>query len=117
LPLRLGEFSEPLPDIAVVRARSDHYLAGHPSADEVWLVIEVSDSTLAYDREVKAALYANHGVTELWVIDLAQLQLLRYRKPADGRYTSAETLPMSRVPVAGTGIEIDLGTLAIAQTS
>lgn len=115
LPLRLGEFSEPLPDIAVVRSRSDQYGASHPTAADVLLLVEVSDSTLRYDREVKSALYARHGVPELWIVDVQARALHSYRSPVDGAYTSETTLPLGRMPVAATGVEIDLAMLAIAQ--
>jgi Uma2 family endonuclease len=115
LPLRLGEYSEPLPDIAVARPRSDHYGTSHPTAADVLLLVEVSDSTLRYDREVKSALYARHGVPELWIVDVQARKLLSYRSPVEGRYTSEATLPLGRMPVAATGAEIDLATLVIAQ--
>jgi Uma2 family endonuclease len=115
LPLRLGAYSEPLPDITIVRPRSDQYATHHPTAADVLLVVEVSDSTLRYDREIKAALYARHGVPELWIVDVQARELHSYRSPVDGGYTSQATLPLGRMPVAATGAEIDLATLVIAQ--
>jgi Uma2 family endonuclease len=117
LPLRLGDYSEPVPDIAIVRPRSDQYGTNHPTAADVLLVVEVSDSTLRYDREIKSALYARHGVPELWIVDVQARELSGYRSPADGSYTSETTLPFGRMPVAATGAEIDLATLVIAPLS
>ena len=115
LPLLLGEYSEPLPDVAVVRPSSDHYGTNHPTAEDALLVVEISDSTLRYDRDVKTLLYARHGVPEVWIFDAAAKQLHRYRSPADGAYGDQVTLPLSRLPVGTTGVDIDLATLAIAQ--
>jgi Uma2 family endonuclease len=115
LPVRLGEYSEPLPDIAIVRPRSDQYGTSHPTAADVLLLVEISDSSLRYDREVKSALYARHGVPELWIVDVQTRALHSYRLPVDGKYTSETTLPFGRMPVATTCAEIDLATLAISQ--
>ncbi len=95
-PIRLGESSEPQPDIAVVRDRS--YAAAHPEAADVLLLIEVADTTLDFDRDVKLPLYARHGIPECWLIDVAGSQLSIHREPAEGEYrhirrpTSGETL-------------------------
>jgi Uma2 family endonuclease len=74
------------------------------------LVIEVSDTTLRYDRDVKAPLYARHGVPEFWIIDVQNAQLLVYREPRDGRYEkhSALSRPASAPITAVHGVTIDL---------
>lgn len=70
-PVRLGDHSEPEPDIALLRPRADDYGSGLPPlAEDVLLLIEVSDSTLRYDRTVKQPLYARHSIPEVWVVDL-----------------------------------------------
>jgi Uma2 family endonuclease len=117
LPVRLGDYSELLPDIAVVRPRSDRYGSSHPAAADVLLLVEISDSTLRYDRDVKSALYGRHGVPELWIVDVQARALHVYRSPADGKYTSETTLPLGRMPIAGTGVEIDLATLVVPKPS
>jgi Uma2 family endonuclease len=83
-PIRLGELSELQPDIAVVRDRS--YAAAHPEASDLLLVIEVADTTLEFDRDVKLPLYARHGVPECWLIDVAARQLKIHREPVEGEY-------------------------------
>ncbi len=83
-PIRLGELSEPQPDIAVVRDRS--YAAAHPEAADVLLLIEVADTTLEIDRDIKLPLYARHGVPECWLVDVAGSQLSIHREPAEGEY-------------------------------
>ena len=69
-PLRLDAYNEPEPDLMLLRPRADDYRASHPSAADVLLLVEVSETSLAYDRGVKLALYAKFGVPEVWIIDL-----------------------------------------------
>jgi Uma2 family endonuclease len=84
--VRLSRSSEPQPDLALLRPRKDFYRTGHPSGPETQLVIEVSDSTLRYDRQIKVPLFARHGVPEVWVVDLEHNQLHFYRSLVDGAY-------------------------------
>ncbi|HUL83028.1 MAG TPA: Uma2 family endonuclease, partial [Gammaproteobacteria bacterium] len=97
LPLRLSEESEPQPDLALVKRRGDYYAERHPTAADVLLVIELADSTLRYDLEVKVPLYARHGVAETWIVDLANARLHSYRKPEDGRYAAAASTKLGMV--------------------
>lgn len=69
-PLRLNPDSEPQPDLLLLRPRGDDYLDRHPVPDDVFLLIEVSDSTLEFDRNQKLPAYARAGVPEVWIIDL-----------------------------------------------
>ncbi|OHC69961.1 MAG: hypothetical protein A3H93_04610 [Rhodocyclales bacterium RIFCSPLOWO2_02_FULL_63_24] len=83
-PVLLGERSEPQPDIAVVKDKS--YAESHPCVEDVLLIVEVSDTTLAYDRGVKLSLYARHGIPEVWLLDVNADELTVYREPAEGQY-------------------------------
>lgn len=83
-PLTLGDASEPQPDVAIVADRS--YADAHPWPGDTRLVIEVSDTTLAFDHEVKLALYARFDVPEVWIVDLQAGQLEVHRQPAGGQY-------------------------------
>lgn len=85
-PIRLNDFSEPEPDIALLRLRADFYRDAHPTPADVLLIIEVADTTLAYDRQVKAPLYAKAGVAELWIVNLLEEQVELYAELADGAY-------------------------------
>jgi Uma2 family endonuclease len=85
-PIVLGEYSEPQPDIAVLRFREDYYEQAHPSPTDIYLVIEVADTTVRYDREVKIPLYAEHGIPEAWLLDLEQKRLEIYHDPKEGEY-------------------------------
>lgn len=80
-PLRLDDTSEPEPDIAILRPRADFYMTAHPGPADVLLVIEVSDTSLAYDLGTKVPLYARHGIPEVWVIDAATRQTRVFRQP------------------------------------
>ena len=109
LPLRLNEDSEPLPDIAVVKPRADHYTSSHPAPADTWLVVEIGDSTLRYDRDVKARVYARAGVPEVWVIDLPENRVHVYRSPSNGKYGTAETVELGRLALtAFAGVEVNL---------
>jgi Uma2 family endonuclease len=90
VPLRLGEASEPQPDIAVVVPRADYYEHHHPTAADTLLVIELGDSTLRFDRDIKAPLYEQHGVPEVWVLDLRANRLIRFRRSATGEVIATE---------------------------
>ncbi len=69
-PIQLGEFSEPQPDVAILRFRSDFYADHHPMPPDIHLVIEVADTSLRHDLARKAPLYVAGGAQEVWVIDL-----------------------------------------------
>jgi Uma2 family endonuclease len=85
-PVVLPDSSEPEPDVAVLRPRDDFYAAGHPVPEDVLLLIEVSETSLEYDREVKLPLYARSGVPEVWVVNLSGEEILRYSLPEGEAY-------------------------------
>jgi len=77
-PVLLPDYSGPQPDVAVLRLREDFYAEAHPTPGDVLLLIEVSDTTLRYDREVKLPLYALAGILEVWIVDLQNGEILTY---------------------------------------
>lgn len=85
-PIVLNDFSEPQPDIAILEFREDFYRTAHPRPQDVLLVIEVADSTLEYDRQVKMPLYARGGIPEALIFNLAEEQFEYYSLPKAGRY-------------------------------
>ena len=85
-PIILPDRSEPEPDVTVLRPRDDFYAAGHPVPQDVLLLIEVSDTCLEYDREIKLPLYARVGIPEVWIVDLAGGEILAYSRPVSGSY-------------------------------
>ena len=91
-PNRLDKYSEPQPDISILKYRANYYSSGHPAPEDVYLVIEVSDTTLSYDRGVKLAMYAIAGIPEMWIADLQNDVLLVHREPAGDVYKTCSTL-------------------------
>lgn len=112
-PLRLAGANEPQPDLAVVRKNASRYAVAHPGPEDVLLLIEVADSSLAYDRSVKIPLYARHGIPEVWLVDLGNRAVEVFREPsADGyrkvrRYHPGERLKS----LALSEIVVDLAEL------
>lgn len=80
-PIILSDDSEPEPDVVIARNRSDNYLSSHPESADILLVIEVSDSTLKYDRRTKLSLYAESGISDYWIFNLVDIQLEMHSEP------------------------------------
>ena len=112
LPLRLDDASEPQPDIAVVLPRSDYYEQRHPGGADTLLAIEISDTTLEFDRDVKAPLYLEHGVAECWVLDIRANRLLRFRRSAGREIVSTECDFGAIAIAALPGVTVNLEPLA-----
>lgn len=91
-PICLPPDSEPQPDIVVLKYRADYYRNYLPNASEVLLLIEVSDTTAAYDRRIKLPLYARHGIREVWIFDLKAERLEIHSDPKGKSYGSLERL-------------------------
>src|SRR5882757_8774244 len=85
-PINLGNYSEPQPDVMVLKRRGDFYRAKMPEAADVLLLIEVSDTSLAFDQSTKLNLYARYGIAEYWIIDVAAKRVWVHRQPVDDRY-------------------------------
>ena len=96
----------------LVRPRADEYRASHPSAADVLLLVEISDSSLAYDRGTKLSLYARFGVPEVWIVDVASAVIEIYRQPADDAYSSHDRRTGgSLAPALVVGAAIDVAAL------
>jgi Uma2 family endonuclease len=91
-PLQLGDFSEPEPDFMLLKPNDDFYSSRHPIANDVLLLIEVADSSLAFDQNHKLRLYALHGIPEYWLLNLNDSCLEVYRKPNGEVYAEKTTL-------------------------
>ena len=96
-PIRLDNGSEPEPDLALLRPRRDFYATGHPTPSDVLLVVEVSDTTVEYDTQTKAPLYARAGIPELWIVDLTRACVMVYLDPADAGYATTRVLRRGEV--------------------
>jgi Uma2 family endonuclease len=111
-PLRLDSYNEPEPDLMLLRPRADDYRANHPGAADVLLLVEVSDSSLAYDRGRKLALYAQFGVAEVWIVDLAGSAVEVYLQPKEGAYSLTERrIGGALAPILVPSIAIDVAAL------
>ncbi len=106
----LDRGSMPQPDVAVLAPSADDYGTNHPSPADIRLIVEVSDSTLRYDRDVKVPLYARHGIPEVWIIDVQNCELKWYRAPQAGSYLEqgATNDPGEMQIPALPGIGVDL---------
>jgi Uma2 family endonuclease len=93
LALRLDDFSEPEPDLALVKRRSDHYRSSHPIPADVFLLVEVSPSSLRFDRNHKLPLYARHGIPEYWIVDVVKPVLHVFHTPQGERYLHEASMP------------------------
>jgi len=111
--LPLGEASQPEPDISVVIGSPQRYDGVDPKPDDVALVVEVSDSTLSFDRTRKLSVYARAGLREYWILNLIDRRLEIYRRPLPEHETYGDvTLAMEdgfASPVQATGAPVSVG--------
>lgn len=85
-PVELNEFSEPEPDLSILKFRQDYYRKSHPKPEDVLFLIEVADSSIDSDRQLKLPLYAEAGIPEVWIVNLPERQIEVYTKPAEKGY-------------------------------
>ena len=91
-PVHLDEYNEPEPDIALLKTREDFYTESHPLPEDVLLLVEVSDSTIEFDRTVKKTLYAAAEIAEFWLVNLRENTIEVYSQPKNGTYRLARIL-------------------------
>jgi Uma2 family endonuclease len=111
LPIVLDDWSEPEPDVALCRFDPDDYVHEHLKARDVFLVIEVSESTLAYDRGRKVAAYAGSGVPEYWIVNLVdrRIEVFNDPDPTNQRYRQERfAVPGDMLPLPG-GVSLAVG--------
>ncbi len=108
--IRLDRYTEPEPDVAVLKPRDDFYSGALPTGRDALLVIEVAESSPAYDLRTKARLYATHGVPAYWVVDLAGGRLHCFTAPDGGSFRDEQSAAeLGRIAVPGIDdIAIDL---------
>ncbi len=90
-PLALSEYSEPEPDVAILKPRPDFYSTAHPTPADVLFVIEVADSSIYKDRNVKLPHYASAGIPEVWLVDLEAQNIEVYTQPEGQAYQQKQT--------------------------
>lgn len=102
--IRLKDNSEPQPDLAILKFRDDFYEAGLPTPEDILLIIEVADSSIDYDRDVKSPLYSTAGIPEMWLFDVNQKIIEAYSQPSRfgykqiHRYNEGDTLSILAFP-------------------
>ncbi len=109
----IEEFSEPQPDITLLRHRDDFYSSRRATAADTLLIVEVSDTSWRYDRDIKAPLYARCGIPEFWIVDVKRRELHSFRSPSVVGYTQTATTRSPGVtPIQElTGVSVDLSWL------
>lgn len=109
-PIQIPDLSEPEPDLALVQPRADYYAEAHPLPSDVTLLVEVADSSLRIDREIKAPVYAAADIAHYWIINLPEQQIELYAQPQGDRYQKLHTVQRGEmVSVPGLGIEVAVG--------
>lgn len=85
-PVQLSNYTQPQPDLAVLHERADFYAHAHPQSQDIVLLIEVADSSLAYDRNEKLPHYAQAAIPEIWIVDVSHSLVEQYTEPRGLRY-------------------------------
>ena len=91
-PVRLDDYSEPEPDLMLLKPMPDDYISHHPRPEDVYLLVEVSDASLTIDREEKLPIYGRAGIAEVWIVNLVDLTVEVYREPHFTGYGSKTIL-------------------------
>jgi Uma2 family endonuclease len=109
-PIQLHDYTEPQPDLTLLQPRDDFYAHAHPRPDDVFLVIEIADTSIEYDRDEKIPHYAEAGIAESWLIDVNSQTIEQYTQPRNAGYRNklivaydeiiiAQTIPQLQIPV------------------
>jgi Uma2 family endonuclease len=111
-PITLPNNSEPEPDIAIVRMPSSIYRSHHPYPEDIFWLIEFSDSSLTKDLQVKTKTYANAGIQEYWVLNLKEMKLIAFQSPSSEGYQSEQTFTQGSIqPIAFPDISVSMQQL------
>ncbi|MEM7591314.1 MAG: Uma2 family endonuclease, partial [Cyanobacteria bacterium P01_A01_bin.83] len=104
--------SEPEPDIAIVHFEDKNYASRHPYPQDIYWLVEVSNSTLVKDLEEKSITYARNGIAEYWVVDLIDNKLWRFTQPKQKGYTNKQEIVAGNInSVSFPNITIEVGKL------
>ncbi len=111
-PVRLSTFSEPEPDISVLHLRDDSYTESHPTAEDVFFLIEVADTSVGYDFDEKLPLYAAAGIPEVWILDVQARQITQHTQPDANVYLLMDTYQAGmRLRCTVLDFELDLSRI------
>lgn len=109
-PIVLSDRSQPQPDVTLLQLREDNYISELPTAADVVLVVEISDSTLAFDLGAKVPRYAEGGIPETWIVDVNAFTLTQFHTPVNGMYTAAKTYQRGEM-LTTLGVELAVSDL------
>ena len=109
-PVILGDLSEPEPDFAILKPKANDYEDSLPKAEDIFLLIEIADTTINYDRQIKAPLYARFSIAEYWLINTQDQSITVYQMPVQGQYTIVKILqlPTNISPLLLPNIKLEL---------
>jgi Uma2 family endonuclease len=112
-PVRLDRHSEPQPDLLLLKPRADFYRDAHPGPSDVLLLVEVAQSSIDYDREVKVPLYNRFGIPEVWIVDLPVGRVEVYRTPSPDGYRDVQNRARGEqvTPAAFPALAIPIGEI------
>lgn len=112
-PIGIDDFSEPQPDLALLKPRADFYSNSHPAPQDVLVVIEVCDTSVDYDRNVKLPLYARAGIPEAWLIVLLKDLIEVHGEPKNGKYQKVQRLKRGKTLISTTitGPKLDVNDI------
>jgi len=96
-PIHLGPRSEPQPDLALLKPRTDFYANAHPGPKDVLLIVEVAETSAESDRKLKLPLYAKAGIPEVWIWELSSKRVEVYPQPAGKKHLKVEAFTPSRL--------------------
>jgi Uma2 family endonuclease len=109
---RLSNITEAQPDLIVLKPDRDYHSTKFPTGSDTLLVVEVSDTSISYDLDIKVPLYAAHDVPEVWIVDLESRCVRFFRSPVDGKYTDVQIM-QDPTTAKLAGLTIDLSDLLI----
>lgn len=112
-PIQAGDYSEPEPDVVILAFRDDFYEMSRPVPEDIYLLIEVADSSLPYDRQIKVPLYAKTGVPETWVVDVEGEAIYVHRNLVKGIYQETFTVGQGETlsPAAFPDLEFEFAKI------
>jgi Uma2 family endonuclease len=111
-PITLPNASEPEPDLAIVQRLGREYRSHHPYPENIFWIIEYSDSSLTKDLQTKIKVYAEVGIAEYWVVNLKELHLMVFRNPQAGEYTSQSVFTSGTIqPLAFPDVDISVDSI------
>jgi len=113
-PIQMKEFTEPEPDITILKPAKDFYAEAHPTPKDILLIIEVADTSYSYDKKVKSELYASAGIPSYCIVNIETQEIELFHQPAEKLYKNIQIfLPGDIVEFKILGISVEVDRLLI----